>query len=139
MIMYRRRENTAKKIAIGSAIAGALGYVAGVLTAPKSGSETRQDVKNAADKGAKEAEKDVQQLQVEIDKVIRQAKIGRDKLSKTAQQELNELVDKAKDNKNKAGEVLSAVRAGEAEDRDLDRAVKAASRSLEHLRKYLKK
>src|SRR5436305_1140082 len=34
-MVFKRRENTAKKIAVGSVIAGAAGYLAGILTAPK--------------------------------------------------------------------------------------------------------
>lgn len=137
--MGRKQNDAAKKIAIGSAIAGVVGFLAGILTAPKSGKETREDIKDTADKGVDEAEKDFKKLQDEIDKVISQAKANRAKLSKSAQEELNELIDKAKDNKSKAGDVFSAVRDGEAEDRDLDRAVKSATKSLEHLKKYLKK
>lgn len=138
-MINRRKENTAKKVAIGSIIAGAAGFIAGILAAPQSGKETRQDIKDTADKGVAEAEKDVKKLQAEIDNLIKQASASKTKLSKTAQTELNDLVEKAKDNKVKAGEMLSAVRAGEADDRDLDRAVKSASRSLTHLKKYLKK
>lgn len=138
-MINRRRENTAKKIAIGSTIAGVAGFIAGILTAPQSGKETRKDIKKTADKGVAEAEKDIQKLQGEIDKLVKQANASKAKLSKGAQAELNDLVEKAKDNKVKAGEVLDAVRSGEAEDKDLDRAVKAASRSLIHLKKYLKK
>lgn len=138
-MMLRRNPHTGRKVFIGSTIAAVAGFLAGILSAPKSGKETRQDIKSSANKGALEAEKDLKKLHDEIDKAIEQAKANKSKLSKTAQKELAELVDKAKDNKNKAGEVLDAVRAGEAEDRDLDRAVKSASRSLAHLKKYLKK
>lgn len=137
--MVGKRNDTVKKVAIGSAIAAVAGFVAGILTAPKSGKETREDIKDTAGKGVAEAEKDFKKLQDEVDKVVKQAKTNQSKLSKAAQDELNDLVDKAKTNKTKAGRVLNAVRDGEADDRDLDRAVKAAARSLEHLKKYLKK
>ena len=35
-----------KKVLIGTALGLAAGYVAGILTAPKSGKETRQDIKD---------------------------------------------------------------------------------------------
>jgi gas vesicle protein len=38
----------ANKLAIGAIIGAAAGVVAGVLTAPKSGKETREDIKNKA-------------------------------------------------------------------------------------------
>ena len=47
------------KIALGALIGAAAGFVAGILTAPKSGKETREDIKNVAndakDKAVKKA------------------------------------------------------------------------------------
>jgi len=43
-------KDTGKKVALGALIAASVGYVAGVLTAPKSGKETRQDIKNTGRK-----------------------------------------------------------------------------------------
>ena len=51
-----------KKFAIGTVIAAAAGYVAGLLTAPKSGKETREDIKNTAVKTYKVAEKELKEL-----------------------------------------------------------------------------
>jgi gas vesicle protein len=39
-----------KRFAIGALIVGAVGYVAGILTAPKSGKETRADISQMRDK-----------------------------------------------------------------------------------------
>jgi gas vesicle protein len=47
----RRQKSNFKRVAIGSGIAAAAGFVAGVLTAPKSGKETRADIKTATNKG----------------------------------------------------------------------------------------
>lgn len=133
------RAQTVKKLAIGGAIAAAAGYVAGILTAPKSGKETRHDIKAAADRTRQEAEKDLKRLHTELDKVLAQAKAKSDNISKSAQKELNELVEKAKDTKEKAREMLSAIHEGDAEDADLKRAIKNANAALDHLRDYLKK
>ncbi len=134
----RQRENL-KRIAIGGTIAAAAGYVAGILTAPKSGKQTRGDIKDVADRGMAEAEKDLKRLHTELDKVIKEGKTRGDKLSTKAKSELSELLDTAKDTKEKARQVLSAVHEGDAEDKDLKKAVKDASDSIAHLKKYLKK
>src|SRR5665213_3727684 len=122
----RQRENL-KRIAIGSTVAAAAGYLAGVLTAPKSGKQTRADIKSAADSSRVQAEKDLKRLHTELDKVIKDAKAGSGKLSAKAQKELAELVEKAKDTKEKTREVISAIHEGDAEDKDLARAVKNAN------------
>lgn len=128
-----------KRIAIGSTIAAAAGYLAGLLTAPKSGKETRGDIKAAADRTMAEAEKDLKRLHTELDKVITEAKTRGDTLSTKAQADLAELVEKAKDTKEKAREMLSALHEGDAEDQDLKRAIANANSALDHLRDYLKK
>ena len=135
----KNNHDTAKKVAVGGVIAGVVGFLAGILTAPKSGRETRQDIKDTAQKGVDEAEKDLKKLQDELNDLADQAKANKAKLTKAAQTEYADLVKKAQANRKKADEVLKAVRSGEANDRDLEKAVKAANKSVEHLKKYLQK
>lgn len=134
MIMGRKehRRRVIKDVAIGSTIAAAAGYVAGILTAPKSGKETRESLKNGA-------EKELQKVHVDLDKAVSEAKKTGHKAGSKAKKELDDLVAKAKDGGQKAGEVLAAVRKGTAKDEDLAKALKQAQNSLNNLRKYLKK
>ncbi|HSW85684.1 MAG TPA: hypothetical protein VLF79_03700 [Candidatus Saccharimonadales bacterium] len=134
----RRRQNL-KRIAISSGVAAAAGYVAGILTAPSSGKKTRADLKAAADHSRIEAEKELKRLHTELDKAIKEAKAGSSKLNVKAQKELADLVERAKDTKEKAREVLSAIHEGDADDQDLRRAVKNANLTIKNMRKYLKK
>lgn len=129
----------AKKIAIGAAIAGAAGYMAGLLTAPKSGRETRDDLKKAANQGVSEAEKQLKNLHTDLGKAVDEAKTRGEELGGKAQKELRELADKAKDNKEKVREVLSAIHEGDANDKDLKSALVDAKHALDHLKDYLKK
>src|ERR1700691_2759778 len=109
-----RRNKKLKRIAVGTGVvAAAAGYVAGVLTAPKSGKETRGDIKAAAKKSRVEAEKELKKLQTELEKVMKEAKVRGGKLSAKGQKELKELVEKAKNSKEKTREVISAVREGD--------------------------
>jgi gas vesicle protein len=126
-------------LAVGSAVAAAAGYVAGILTAPKSGKETRADVRRTANDNIAQAEKELKKLHTELGRLIDEARINGDKLSAKARNELSELVDNAKDTKEKVREVISAVHEGDAEDADLKKAVKQADTSIKHLRKFLKK
>jgi gas vesicle protein len=140
--MLRNKKNphdTLKKVAIGSGVAAAAGYVAGILTAPKSGKQTRGDIKAQAKKSRADAEKEVKKLQIELEKLSKEAKTRGGKLGAKAQKELKVLVEKAKNSKDKTGEVISAVRKGDADDQDLKRAIKNAHSSIDHLREYLRK
>lgn len=134
-----RKSDNIKRLAIGSTIAAAAGYLVGILTAPKSGKKTRGDIKKATNEGMAQAEKDLKRLHTELGKVIDEAKINGDRLSAKAKNDLSDLVEKAKDTKEKAREVISAVHEGDAEDIDLKKAVKEANVALDHLREFLKK
>lgn len=139
MIRRDKRQNTLKKIAIGSGLAAVAGFVAGVLTAPKSGKETRKDLKTMADKSLSEAEKDLKRAHTELTKIINDSKKKGGKTSKQAEKEFGKLLEKAKDTKEKARQVLSAVHEGDASDKDLKRAIQDANRAIDHLRDYIKK
>jgi gas vesicle protein len=128
-----------KKFAIGAVVAAAAGYIAGILTAPKSGKETRQDIKETAVRTYTAAEKELKSLHTELSKLMDEAGKRAGDLKGSAQKNLDKAVAGAKVAKEKARELLSAVHEGDAEDKDLDNAVKEAKKAVEHLRSYLKK
>lgn len=128
-----------KKWAIGSIIAALAGYLAGILTAPKSGKETRKDVHDAALKAKTEAEKKLKQLHSELEGLIGKGTTRAKQLKSEAQKELVAILAKAQVTKDKAREILSAVHEGGADDNDLQQAVSDANKAVEHLKKYLDK
>jgi gas vesicle protein len=128
-----------KKLAIGAAVAGVAGYIAGILTAPKSGKETRDDIADATQRGITEAEKDLKKLHTELGSLLNEAKEKGGDLTGKTQKELSELLEKAKDTKEKAREMLSAIHEGGAEDKDLRKAISDANKAVDHIKDYLKK
>jgi len=132
-------KSTIKKFAVGTAIAAVAGYLAGILTAPKSGKETRDDVKDAAAKGITEAEKQLKRLHTELNDLIEQTKEKTGDISEKTRDQLHDLLDGAKDSKEKVREVLSALHEGDAQDRELKKAMAEANKAIEHLRRYLAK
>lgn len=135
----KNKGDTVKKIALGGVFAAVAGYVAGLLTAPKSGKETREDIKETATKTVSEAEKELKKLHTELGKIIDEAKGRGDKVGDKTQKELTDLLDKAKDTKEKAREMLSAIHEGDADDKDLNKAIKDANKAIDHIRVFLKK
>lgn len=129
----------AKRFAVGAIVAAAAGYVAGILTAPKSGKETRKDIKEAAEHGVAEAEKQLKKLHTQMSEVLDQAKVKIGELKGTAQKDLQMAVNKATAAKEKAREMLSALHEGGAEDKDLKKAIDDANKAIEHLRSFVKK
>lgn len=135
---FKRRNHTGRKIAIGSVVAGVAGYLTGILTAPKSGQQTRHDIADKAEDAKDSAEDQLRDLNDELRDKIKATKVKTVSLSSSARAEYNEAVVRAKDAQNKAAHLLKALKTGEASDPDLNKAVKQARQALKNLGKYLK-
>jgi gas vesicle protein len=132
-------DKRAKKFAVGAVIAAAAGYVAGILTAPKSGKETRKDIKDTAVRTYTAAEKELKVLHTELSKLMTEASKKAGEVKGTAQANLDKAVEMAKGAKEKARDLLSAAHEGKAEDKDLSAAVKDAQKAVDHLKSFLVK
>lgn len=130
-------KKSTEKLAVGAAIAAAAGYVAGILTAPKSGKDTRQDIQKAAAKARAEAEHKLKSLHSELTELIDRGKDGAEKLEDKAKKQFMNILDNAQKAKSKAREMLSAVHEGGAEDKDLQTAIDDVNKAISHLKKYL--
>lgn len=135
---FRKQEHTVRKVAVGSAIAGLAGYLAGILTAPKSGKQTREDIADKAGDVKQGAETELNQLNLDLKDLIKQTKDKAGTLKASAKAEFDEAVVAAKDAQDKATHVLKAVKNGEAADPELNKAVKQARQAAKNLGKYLK-
>ena len=132
-------KNTTKRFAVGTLLAAAAGYVAGILTAPKSGKETRQDIKETTEKTIQETEKQLKKLHTELSDLLLQAKTRAEKLSGKAKEEMDMAVKATHTVKEKAREILSAVHEGDADDKDLQKAIKDSQKAIDHLKTFLAK
>jgi gas vesicle protein len=131
------KSNVVKAFAIGAALSALAGYLAGILTAPKSGKETRQDIKNKAEASYTAAEKELKKLHTELTDVLNE--VGERLTSFKNRKDVDAALKKGQHAKQKAREVLSTLHDGETEDVDLRKAIKDATDAIEHLRNFLKK
>ena len=131
-------KDTGKKVAAGALLAGVVGYAVGVLTAPKSGKETRQDIKNAATKAKTEAEKKLKVLHSELNSKLSQAGEKGASLKGKAKTDFDKVVAKADEAKQKVRTILSGLHEGDVDDPDLKQALKDAKDAIKHLEKFLK-
>jgi len=143
MRIRRRSEvlgNVVKKsrnIALGTLLVGLVGYAVGILTAPRSGRRTRREVHRRTVHAKLEAERKLKKLHSELGDLI---KTGNSKVQKTktkVRTELIEAIDGAKQAKEKARKVLSALHEGYAEDEDLDKAIKNIKKASNHLKRFV--
>lgn len=126
------------KFAISWLTAGLAGYLAGILTAPKSGKQTRKDIKNTAEKNLHDAELQLKKLHTDLSSALDKARVQADKATGKAKNELEAAIDTGKQVKEKAREVLSAIHEGDSEDEDLKAAITDAQKSLDSLKAYIK-
>ena len=128
-----------KKLAVGAAIIAAGGYVAGILTAPKSGKQTRKDFQKAAIKSKSEAERVLKKTHTELNELMDKAKTKAKRYKNTANKEFASAITKAQFAKEKARDILSALHDGDANDKDLKKAVNDVNKAISHLKAYLAK
>jgi len=131
------KKDLLKFVAIGAAISGVIGYLAGILTAPQSGKETREDIRDKAGQTYSAAERQLKSLHTELTDVINE--ISDSVSSFKNRKDVSDALDKGRDAKQKAREVLSVMHDGETNDKELKRAIQDATDAIEHLRNYLKK
>jgi len=129
-----------KKIAAASGLllVGA-GYLAGILTAPKSGKETRKDIASNANKARIEAEKKLKKTHSELKVLIKDAETRSKVLKSKGKKELDDAIEKAKVAKEKSREILSALHNGDAGDPNLQAAIDEVKLAQKNLVAFLKK
>ena len=134
-----KNSNATRNLALGAIVAGAAGYLAGLLTAPRSGKESRKILQEKAVKAKHEAEVHLKKLHTELDKLIKQGKEQSKNFSAAGKKDWAKAVEVAIAAKDKVRVVLSAIHEGDADDKDLEKAIKQADEAVEHLKKYLSK
>jgi gas vesicle protein len=133
----KQKKSAVKSFAIGAALTAIAGYVVGILTAPKSGRETRNAIKNKAEETYTAAEKELKKLHTELTDVIDEVS---DRITSFKdRKDVTGALDKGRDAKQKAREVLSMLHEGDTDDKELKKAIQDATKAIQHLRDFLKK
>lgn len=128
-----------RNLAVGTLMVAAAGYVAGLLTAPKSGRETRKDIRDNALKAKGEAERKLKQGHSELTKLLAEAAEVARNSKNLATEEFKKAVEKADAIRLKAKDVLSSVHEGDAGDDDLHEALEDVKAAIKHLKQYATK
>lgn len=119
-------------------IAGlAAGYALGVLTAPKSGKETREDIKVAGTKAYRAAEARLKSTYEDLSELIAKAAEQGKKLGLKGREELDDLLAVAHEAQGRVKQLITSVRRGDATDTELEEAVAAADAAKDELRKFI--
>lgn len=128
-----------RNLAVGTLFVAGAGYLVGILTAPKSGNETRKDIRKKALKAKTEAEHKLKKAHSELVDLLEQVSKKLKSSRAKASQEVQDAVKRAEKVRQKARQLLSAVHEGEADDKDLQAALDEVKAAATHLKKYAKK
>lgn len=133
-----KKSNTGLKVGLVAVVVGAAGYLAGILTAPKSGKETRDDLRQTAEQKRAQAEAEIEKLQNELAELLKKAEAKTAGLKGKTDLEKQKAIDLSKKAKEKAAEVVDAIKTKEISDPDLKKAVADIKRAKNNLAKYIK-
>lgn len=127
------------KWVIGATVVATVGYVAGILSAPRSGWRTRKKLAKSASKARIDGEKQLKKLHSELTVQLANADRKVKKAKKGANAELKKQMDSAKKTKQKMRLLLSALHDGDASDPDLKKMIEEAKKAKTNLAQFLKK
>lgn len=82
---------SASKFLAGFIVGGAIGAIAGILLAPKSGKETRELLANSAKEAASKADETVKEIQTKADNVVEEMQ----RKGEEIREKLQNLLDKS--------------------------------------------
>ncbi|HMT18859.1 MAG TPA: YtxH domain-containing protein [Candidatus Saccharibacteria bacterium] len=128
-----------KGLAIGAVIGAVFGVIGGILFAPKSGKETRKDIKDAANKTADKLVEEARTVQAETKELLAKAEGQFLALKGKAQDQATAHVNEIKHNATQIGTALKSFKAGTASDKDLQEAITRAKQAQASLKKFLTK
>ncbi len=107
-----------KKFGIGIILGAIAGVVAGFLTAPKSGKETREDIRKKAGEVKGTAERKLKDAHKELEGVVADAKVKGKDLQGKAKDEMNELAKKAEELRAKIKSAITSIKSGDDDNDD---------------------
>jgi gas vesicle protein len=100
--MAHHKKSGKGKFVIGAMLGVAAGAVAALLTAPKSGKETRDDIKDKAQEVSNDAMRQLRKLEGELNKRISDAKNFAAKLEGDARKQVDTIIARAEKTKERA-------------------------------------
>lgn len=123
------------RFAKGGIIGVIIGAVAGVLFAPKSGKETRSEIKEGADKFYSKSEKELKSLFTELDDQRKLVTKKANNLSGASKKEMSALAASAKPLQEQVKDTISNIREGlNLNQSKVEKTIQSAKDKIEDLK-----
>lgn len=131
------KDKNNKGVAAAAAVGAVAGVVTGILFAPKSGKETRKDIKDAAVKARDKLVSESKKVQIELAKVIDKAEATMKDTSGKVSEKYTEVVASARAALDSL--VAKTKTAKDGDDPDFKEAMAKAKEAQAALAKFIKK
>ena len=112
-------KKNSRNIIVGAILVGAASYVAGILTAPKKGKETREDIRHASVNLKISLENALKKLYTDSSRQLERALNVNQNLTAQTKKELDLLIASVKHAKDKIKVYLTSLREGEIEEEEI--------------------
>ena len=112
-------KKNSRNIVFSAVVIGAASYLAGILTAPKKGSETREDIRHASVNAKISLEKSLKKLYADSSRQIERALNVNHELTKQTKRELDLLIASVKHATEKIKIYLTSIRDGDIEEEEI--------------------
>lgn len=130
-------KNKTKKWALGGILLASTSYLAGVLTAPKSGKSTRSIIKIKTYNTKMTTEKQLKIYYSQLNELIESGAAQINTIKLASDKDLNDLLSKAVVTKNLVRKVLNDIHDRGADNENLQNAGAEAKKSIQYLKKYI--
>ena len=130
-------KNKTKKWALGGILLASTSYLAGVLTAPKSGKSTRSIIKIKTYNTKMTTEKQLKIYYSQLNELIESGAAQINTIKLASDKDLNDLLSKAVVTKNLVRKVLNDLHDRGADNENLQNAGAEAKKSIQYLKKYI--
>jgi len=130
-------KNNTKKWALGGILLASTSYLAGVLTAPKSGKSTRSIIKIKTYNTKMTTEKQLKIYYSQLNELIESGAAQINTIKLASDKDLNDLLSKAVVTKNLVRKVLNDIHDRGADNENLQNAGAEAKKSIQYLKKYI--
>ena len=121
-----------------ASLVGLMGYLLGLLTAPKSGRELRREMKSTGRKNLSLLEKQLKAQYSDLNLQLQELESRMDVSSKIVTESINKYIVDARILQKKSKHLLSALHDGVASDDELIRVIKELKNLKTSIKKYFK-
>ena len=130
-------KKNSRNIVVGAILVGAASYLAGILTAPKKGKETREDIRHASVNFKISLEKSLKKLYADSSKQLDRALNVKQDLTRQTKKELDLLIASVRHAKDKIKVYLTALRDGDIEEEEITLLLSDGRDNTERLKYFV--